>query len=160
MSKDEILKAIKDKFGNRIKKVFEKSYKRVFIDIEAKDITDFVEFIFKKFDARLNTASCVDMPKGMEILYHFSFGRAGVVISFRVYLDKKRLEIESITPIMKAAGWIEREIHELFGIDFKNHPNLKRLLLPDDWPEGAYPLRRDFNQEELEKKMEKASKGE
>jgi Ni,Fe-hydrogenase III component G len=42
-----------------------------------------------------------------------------------------------------AAEWIEREIHDILGIDFKNHPNLKRLILFDDWPEGVYPLRKD-----------------
>jgi len=44
---------------------------------------------------------------------------------------------------MKCAEWIEREIHEMFGVNFKGHPNLKHLLLKDDWPEGNYPLRRD-----------------
>ena len=41
-----------------------------------------------------------------------------------------------------AAEWIEREMWELLGIDFKNHPDMRHLLLDDDWPEGNYPLRR------------------
>ena len=147
MTKDEILKRIKDKFGGRIKKFFEKSRKRIYIDIDQKDITAFAEFIFKELEARFSTATCVDMPKGMEILYHFGFDEAGIVVSLRAYLDKNNPEIESITPIMKGAEWIEREIHELFGVEFKNHPNLKRLLLPDGWPEGLYPLRRDYKDE-------------
>lgn len=158
MTKDEILKNIKDKFSDRIKKFFEKSYRRVYIDLEPRDLTDFVKFVFSELGARFNTASCVDMPNGMEILYHFSFAKASLVVSLRTYLDKKDLEIESITPIMKGAEWIEREIHELFGIEFKNHPNLKPLLLPDDWPQGLYPLRRDYKEEDYEARM-KGKKG-
>jgi formate hydrogenlyase subunit 5 len=45
---------------------------------------------------------------------------------------------------MPAAEWIEREIQDLLGIRFDGHPNPKRLILADDWPEGVYPLRKDF----------------
>ncbi len=155
MTKDEILKSIKDKFGNRIKNIFEKSYKRVYVDIEAKDITDFVKFVFNDLGARFNTASCVDMREGMEILYHFTIEEAALVITLKAYLDKENLQIDSLTPIMKGAEWIEREIHELFGVEFKNHPNLKRLLLPDDWPEDLHPLRRDYKEEDYEARMKK-----
>lgn len=148
MTKDTILKEITGKFGKSIKKVFEKSNRRIYIDIDPKSLTDIVKLIFVNMGARFNTASCVDVRDGMEILYHFSFANMSLVISLRAYMDKKNLSIESITPIMKGAEWIEREIHELFGVDFKNHPNLKRLLLPDNWPEGAYPLRRDYKADE------------
>lgn len=158
MAKNEILKKIKDKFEKRIKKVFEKSYKRIYINIDPKDIVDFTEFVFNELGARFNTASCVDMPDSMEILYHFSFSNAGLVVSFRAHMDKANLEIESITPLMKGAEWIEREIHELFGVNFKNHPNLKRLLLPDQWPEGVYPLRRDYKEADYEAGVKKESK--
>ncbi|NQT05972.1 MAG: NADH-quinone oxidoreductase subunit C [Candidatus Omnitrophica bacterium] len=153
MERKDIISAIKDKFPKRIKKLFEKSTRRVYIDIDPKDLTDFVEFIFNGQDARFCTASCVDMRNGMEILYHFSFANMSLVVSLRVYLDKNNLSIDSITPIMKGAEWIEREIHELFGVDFKNHPNLIKLLLPDNWPEGLYPLRRDYKEEDYKARV-------
>jgi NADH-quinone oxidoreductase subunit C len=55
--------------------------------------------------------------------------------------DKDNPEVDSITPLFPGAEWIEREMWEMLGIKFKGHPNLKRLLLSDDWPEGKYPLR-------------------
>ncbi len=159
MTRDEVLNRLKDKFGKRIKDLFEKSEKRVYITIDPKDITEFVKFIFSGLEARFITASCVDMPKEMEILYHFAVEETRLIVSFRTRIAKSNLAIESITPIMKGAEWIEREIHELFGVDFKNHPNLKTLLLPDDWPEGLYPLRRDYKEEDYEARMkEKESK--
>ena len=42
--------------------------------------------------------------------------------------------------------WIEREIHEILGINFKGHPDMRKLLLPEGWPEGVYPLRRDYKE--------------
>jgi Ni,Fe-hydrogenase III component G len=58
--------------------------------------------------------------------------------------DRENPSIESITPLIPAAEWIEREIHDILGIEIKNHPNMRRLILADDWPEGVYPLRKDF----------------
>jgi len=46
------------------------------------------------------------------------------------------------TAFTDGALWIEREMHELLGVNFPGHPNLKKLLLPDDWPDGVYPLRK------------------
>ena len=50
---------------------------------------------------------------------------------------------ELITPLIPGAEWIEREMHDILGITFRNHPNMRRLILSDDWPEGVYPLRKD-----------------
>ena len=69
-----------------------------------------------------------------------------LLISLRVKLDKSSLEIDSLAPHFEAANWIEREMHELLGIDFKGHPDLRRLLLGDEWPEDVYPLRRDYKE--------------
>ena len=53
-------------------------------------------------------------------------------------------QLESIAEMCPAAEWIEREIWELLGICFRNHPDMRHLLLSEDWPEGSYPLRRDY----------------
>ncbi|GAG05448.1 unnamed protein product [marine sediment metagenome] len=139
----EIIRSIKDKFGNRIKKFYNKSAKRIYIDIEKKDITDFARFVFKDLGARFSTATATDHPKDIEIMYHFGFDGQGLIVTFRTYVSKNKCEIESLLPLMSGAEWIEREIHELFGVEFKNHPNIKPLLLPDDWPKDKYPLRKD-----------------
>ena len=68
------------------------------------------------------------------------------MISLRVKLQKPKLEIDSLSPIFEGSSWIEREIHEILGINFRGHKDLRKLLLPDDWPEGVYPLRRDYKE--------------
>ncbi|MFQ5867264.1 MAG: NADH-quinone oxidoreductase subunit C [bacterium] len=140
---EEILVKIKDRFSKRVLKVFEKSPRRIYVDFDSKDIPEVVSFLFRELRGRLATASGMDTQKGIEILYHFSFDSSGTIVSLRTLIDKKHPEIESVTPIIKGAEWIEREIHELLGVNFRNHPNLKRLLLFEDWPEGKYPLRRE-----------------
>jgi len=82
----------------------------------------------------------------MEILYHFLIEDINLLISLRVKLQKPKLEIDSLSPIFEGSSWIEREIHEILGINFKGHKDLRKLLLPDVWPDGVYPLRRDYKE--------------
>lgn len=145
MNIDSIMQKIHDRFGDRILRVDKKSSKRAYLDIYPKDIVDIVRFVFKDLGLRFNIASAVDDFDRFEILYHFSYDQSGVVISIRTALqDKDNPRIDTITQVTRAAWWIEREIHELFGIDFEGNEDLRTLLLPDDWPKGVYPMRKSF----------------
>ncbi len=148
MEKKEILDKIKHRFNLVILHWDDKSDKRIYIDIDKKDLINLVKFLFTDLTARFVIASGVDTPKAIEILYHFSFDRYGLIISLRVILPKPTPEIESITPIIKGAEWIEMEIRELLGVKFRNHPNSGRLLMSEDWPEGKFPLRRDYKEKD------------
>ena len=133
---------IKEGLGEKIKEWHEHSSKRIYFTLDKQDIFKATEFLFKELSLRFAIASGVDTPSGFEILYHFSFDKAGEFYSARVLIaDKVHPEIDSIAPIFPGAEWIEREIWEMLGINFIGHPNLKRLLLSDDWPQGEYPLR-------------------
>jgi len=134
---------IKEELGAKITYWQETNSKRIYFTIDKKDIFKTVEFIFRKLGLRFAIASGINTPSGFEILYHFSYDKAGEVYSVRVLIDEKNNpEIDSISSIFPGADWIEREMWELLGINFKGHPNLKHLLLSEDWPEGEYPLRR------------------
>jgi Ni,Fe-hydrogenase III component G len=90
-------------------------------------------------------ATGIDSEDCFEILYHFSNDETGCVVTVKAFIrDRENPSIESITPLIPAAEWIEREIYDILGIEIKNHPNMRRLILADDWPEGVYPLRKDF----------------
>jgi len=141
---EDVLKEIKNKLSEKILKIFQKSPRRIYIDLKPEDILASASFIFKDLKARFVIASGVDTREHIEILYHFAFDRLDKIISLRTHLDRKNPEIESLASIIRGAEWIEREIHELLGVNFRNHPKLKKLLLPDDWPKNKYPLRRDY----------------
>jgi NADH:ubiquinone oxidoreductase subunit C len=78
----------------------------------------------------------------LEVLYHFCEG--ATVVTLRVSLSYNEPVIDSIYPVISSASFYEREAMELMGIDFRDTPNTERLLLPDGWPEGVYPLRKAF----------------
>lgn len=146
MTREEVLYDLRKKFKDDIIEVFDKSPKRVYVEIKPDSIVQVASYIFKDLKARFNTASGVDLRYHMEILYHFLIEDINLLISLRVKLQKSKLEIDSISLIFEGANWIEREIHEILGINFRGHPDLRRLLLPDDWPDGVYPLRRDYKE--------------
>ncbi len=82
----------------------------------------------------------------MEVIYHLysiSFNQSFVL---KVILPREELELESITSVWKTANWLEREVFDMFGIMFTNHPDLRRILMPADWK--GYPLRKDYKHEE------------
>ena len=146
MKREEVIKDLKEKFKDDIVDFFDKSTKRVYIEIKPTSIKSFAKYIFKDLGMRFNIATGLDARMHIEILYHFTMDEINLVISLRVKLDKKKPEIDSITPLFEAANWIEREIRELLGVEFNGHPDPRRLLLPDEWPEGVYPLRREYKE--------------
>ncbi len=134
--------AIKERLKDRIVNWCKHSERRIYITISPKDVKEVISSLFGDLHLRFITASGQHIQGGLEILYHFSFDQTGEIFSLRVLIkNEKKPEIESITPVIKGAEWIEREIWEMLGINFVGHPNLKRLLLSDEWPEGKYPLR-------------------
>ena len=139
-----IKEVIKSRLGSKILKWEEKSPRRVYFSVNKGDIVGVAKLLFKELGLRFSIASATDLPEGIEIVYHFSLDSAGEFYSARILLeDKKNPEVDAITPLFPGAEWIEREMWELLGINFKGHPNLKRLLLAEDWPEGNYPLRHE-----------------
>ncbi|HON04814.1 MAG TPA: NADH-quinone oxidoreductase subunit C [Candidatus Ratteibacteria bacterium] len=139
----DTLETIKKRFSDRIINIKIHSDIRIYIEIDKKDLLDFAKFIFNDMDARFITATGVDNLDSMEVLYHFSIDREDVIVSLRVLLDREDPVIESLTPVVKGALNIEKEMYELLGIKFLNHPELKRFLLTEEYPEGVFPLRKD-----------------
>ncbi|HBU69360.1 MAG TPA: hypothetical protein DEE98_03145 [Elusimicrobia bacterium] len=118
--------------------------KRFYFEVKAADVRETVEYLFNGLNLRFVTVSGVDMREGIEMMYHLSDDSTGTVVTMRAMIsDKKNPRIDSIAKIIIGAAWIEREIHELLGVDFAGNDNLKHLLLPEDWPKNNYPLRHD-----------------
>ncbi len=117
--------------------------KRIFVRVKKEDIRESAKLVFEEYGGRLSTISCVDHASFFELLYHFSIDSRGIVVSLRTEVPKYEPSIDSITGVLEGAGFIEREIHDLFGVEFKGHPSPRRLILAETWPEGKYPLRKE-----------------
>lgn len=140
----DMVKQIKEKFGKEIENIYFHNERRIYLDLKNKAvIREMARYLFYDLGLRFNIASGVDCRGWFEILYHFSDDAKGRIITVRVKVNKDDPQIDSIAPIFKAAEWIEREMWELLGINFVGHPNLKRLLLAEDWPGGKFPLRQE-----------------
>jgi Ni,Fe-hydrogenase III component G len=142
--REQILPELREKLGDAIVAVFEKSPRRLFIEVKPEKVPEAAKEIYRGMGARFQIATAIDTPSAIEILYHWAFDPLDCLVIMKVKLDRNRPEVESIATLCTAAEWIEREMWELMGITFKNHPDMRHLLLVDDWPEGKYPLRRDY----------------
>ncbi|MBN1897456.1 MAG: NADH-quinone oxidoreductase subunit C [Spirochaetes bacterium] len=144
----DIVGHLKKEFKSQIIEVYTHNAKRIYVKIPREALVKVAEFLYKKARCRFAIASGMDTRDGLEIIYHFSDDAgSGVMINLKISVPHKDPQVESLTCLFKGAEWIEREMHELLGIKFKNHPNLVTLLLPEDWPKGVYPLRRNYKNE-------------
>jgi Ni,Fe-hydrogenase III component G len=140
----EIIQKLKENFGTDILEIVTKNEKRIIVSIKPDSIIKIAEYLYKTAGLRFIIASALHTKKGFEIHYHFSMDSTGLVLNIHVILDKENPQIESLSNMFNASNWIEREMHELFGINFINHPNQEKLISEGNWAEGVYPYRKDF----------------
>ena len=87
--------------------------------------------------------TCIDWKTKLTMVYHLSSTQTRDTVVVKADLDRTNPEIESVAHIWRTAEFHEREVYEMFGVNFLNHPDLRLLILPEGW-EGRNPLRKDF----------------
>ena len=87
--------------------------------------------------------TCIDWKTHLTMVYHLSSTRYRHNMVIKAKLARNKPEIETVSHIWRTAEFHEREVYEMFGVNFLNHPDLRLLILPDGW-EGKNPLRKDF----------------
>jgi NADH-quinone oxidoreductase subunit C len=121
-----------------------------YVEAVPEKIYETLEYLRNYADLYFDNLICVsgvDYPDRMEVVYHlFSYRHLHKLTLKTSLADKEHAELHSACDLWRAANWLEREVYDLFGIKFKGHPDLRRILLPDDW-EG-YPLRKDYKHQE------------
>jgi Ni,Fe-hydrogenase III component G len=142
----EILKLLNTEFGPDIISDKEISPSRGLVRINPERIVDVSEFLFIRHGFRFIIASGYDSNEGLEIMYHFMLDESHFILNVNVVLPRENPVIESITPLIKGANWIEREILEILGIEFRNHPQPEPLLSKENWEKGYYPYRREIKE--------------
>lgn len=98
----------------------------------------------------LHCLTAADRKDRLELIYIFFSLKGRCQVILKVYLSLDNLEVESLTKFYRSADWFEREVYDLFGVKFLNHPDLARILNPDDWK--GYPLRKDYRHPDIIKK--------
>ncbi len=145
MNSEELRKKLSE-IKDKLTKTEEPIDNRIYLYCESENSYAVNKFLFEDVPLRFVIATGIDSDDCFEIIYHYSYDETGCVVNLKAFIrDRENPEIESIAPFLPAAEWIEREMHDLLGIEFKNHPDMRRLILADDWPEGVYPLRKDLS---------------
>ncbi len=146
MTYQQIVQKLQHRFGEAIKAAFPDD-KHPRIHISACDWREIAQFIYSDPDLKLDWLAChagIDYvaDNQMACVYDlWSFDHQHT-FAVKVFTPRDNPSIPSVADLWPAANWHEREAFDLFGIDFPGHPDLRRILLADDW-EG-FPLRKDY----------------
>ena len=136
----EFFKVMAGKIGTTIHKK-----RRHYFEVENENLHEVVTHLYAAMGCRLSTATATEVYKGIEVLYHFSHDPSGTYYCPRILMtDKEKPSMNSITPIVPGAEWIEREMAELLGIEFIGHPKKVPLLSRNnpDFPDKPLRIRR------------------
>ena len=145
----DVLEKLKSRFGERSWEYseFREGYNRR-ITVAADQLYAVMQFLKEDGFDLLVDVTCVDY-----LHYRGARNRFGLVyildrtsdnlqLIVRCYLNEPDLEVPSMVPLWAGANWFEREVYDMFGIRFANHPDLRRILMPEEF--AAYPLRKDY----------------
>ena len=144
MDSELTIEKFKEEFKSDILEITVKNQKRMIITVNPDTIVNVAEYLYRTAGFRFIIASALHTKRGFEIHYHFSKDISGLILNVHVVLDRSNPQIASLSNMFNASNWIEREMHELLGINFLNHPNQEKLISEGNWAEGVYPLRKEF----------------
>lgn len=147
MNIEKYIEELREKFPD-IMKAEVVNKKRLMVYIPKSLLKDITDYWFTRLQYRYIIVSAMDSKDGFELIYHYSDDRTGWVMNLNVMLPHDNPEIESMTSVVYGIEWIEREIMDILGIKFINHPKPNRFLFSEDWPENEYPYRRKIRQED------------
>ncbi|MGZ5555355.1 MAG: NADH-quinone oxidoreductase subunit C [Candidatus Aminicenantales bacterium] len=142
MTDAELIERLQAGLGDRVE-IANPARRRLFIKVAPEHLRAVVARLRDAFGVVfLSTISGVDKGTTFEMIYHFSTPEQDYHVRTEIPKDNPR--VDSITPVIPGAILYEREIQDMFGIVVDGIPDGRRLLLPDDWPDGQFPLRKDW----------------
>jgi NADH-quinone oxidoreductase subunit C len=148
MTTQEIHERLKARFGDAVGPLSEPKIDATCV-VKREAIVDVCRFLKTEPGLELDfleDETAVDWPKKnvIEIVYHLLSYTHRHAIVLKVETDRAAPSVPTVEGVWKTANWFEREIYDLFGVDFPGHPDLRRLMLPDDWI--GHPLRKDYQE--------------
>jgi len=154
MTENEIVDKLKGFLGNKLLEVKVPRARRIFFKVKRETLKSAVSFLSRDLGVKhLSTITGADLGDEIELIYHFAYEGA-TAISLRVSTPKNDPKICSIVSLVPGATLYEREVHDLLGVIFEGHPDLSRLVIPEGWPKGLYPLRKEYSPQELREKAQ------
>ncbi len=144
---EELVSALEDK----VLDVTWSGPQRVYVKIAPHSHREFIKWVRDKFPnssylVSIDTVDFIDRGE-FEVRYKMQIVQENIKLAFifKMNVPRDYPKVRTITDMVPGAVLYERENYEMFGIIFEGHPNLAKLFLPETWPEGVYPLRKDVN---------------
>ena len=151
MTIPEFIEQLKTKYPGPCE-IQQRSQKRVYIRVPREHLKEISQIIFRELGAKFSIATGIDVREGFEVLYHFTLDKYGFICTVRTLAPRDDPKLDSLVSVIPATTWIEREIHDILGVNFEGHPNLKRLVKAEFLDENEYPFRKDFDQKKFKEK--------
>ncbi len=147
----EILEKIKTKFPEAILEAKVEGVLEPFAKIKTEFIKDVCQFMRDEPELNFDYLMCLsgmDYGKGLlGVVYNLNSIKFKHKFTLKVEVSLDSPNVPSVESIWKTANWHEREAYDMFGINFIDHPDLRRMLLPEDW--DGHPLRKDYQVQEF-----------
>jgi len=146
-----LVKKLKARFGDAVGDAVE-FIGQLSVNVDGANIVEICSFLKSDSETSfdyLSDLTCVHWPDRRQAPFEIVYNLFSIEANERVRLKVRTKEsVDSVTGVWPAANWMEREVFDLFGVRFNNHPDLRRLLLPPDWQ--GHPLRKDYPLEFVE----------
>ena len=156
---EEILNDLKNKFGETIENSTIQRKSRIWIDVPENKKLEVMKYLKENGYYHLSTISGFDEGNHLGAIYHITNHK--IIINLRVRTPKEKPILKSVLALYPVATSYEREIEDLFGIKVEGLPQGRNYPLPEGFPKGVHPLRKDIKLDELNKMLnEKRSKEE
>ena len=140
------------RFGEALENVQEYVKNQLVVTVPRDSAPSIARYLIQNMGARFVVTVATDMrerSKDFRISHIFAFDKEKVFLVMQSSVPPDDAKIGSITPGAPAANWAEREARDMIGIEPVGHPDPRRLVLPDDFPQGVHPLRREFQYNEI-----------
>ena len=143
MNNEEIIEKINSELKDKVQEAVAAAPRRINVKVGREHLLVVLAYLKDQFRmAHLATITGVDLGEFFEVIYHLS--NDTVTINVRILTPRQEPKIPSTCSIIPGAILYERELQDMFGMVVENLPDPRRLLLCDDWPEGQFPLRKDW----------------
>lgn len=138
----KLVNDIESTFGDKVEIENPRGH-RVFITLDREDLVEVVKYLKDNHGLLyISTITGYDAVEHLEVMYHFLL--EGTVLTIKAIVPVEDPQVDSIVEVIPGAFLYEREVNDLLGVFPKGHPDPRRQVLSDDWPEGDYPHRKNW----------------
>jgi NADH:ubiquinone oxidoreductase subunit C len=141
LREEEIIETLKSKLGGGLKEVRVQRARRVFAVVDRGRYKEAIKALASIGLDFLEAVTGVDAGDHLEVIAHVG---KDISVAVKAIVPKEDPRIDSVVDVFKGAEIYEREVWEMLGVTFEGNSQLRRVFLPEDWPKGVYPLRKEF----------------